>query len=229
MRIAASGETMSLPDTTEQNHHKRFVLGRGLNIMGTTKTQLIVVEPEDTIDGIISNRNRTFRPILRGIEAEGFRCSIKSADRRIDPVASMFPRHIGQRKFQPICSGLEQGEIAFARLVGREDSDDFPIAQTDVVDLCACHVRFRLTEAKSMQKRGHDLFLDTSTGFGKPTSSIKQKPRPYAGATLLSIDDVLPLLYKIAKFRGSIATKYVLYLFKLQKIQKITFDIVISD
>ena len=80
-----------------------------------------------------------------------------------------------------------------------------------------------------MQKRGHDLFLDTSTGFGKPTSSIKQKPRPYAGATLLSIDDVLPLLYKIAKFRGSIATKYVLYLFKLQKIQKITFDSVISD
>lgn len=153
MRMAASGETMSLPDTTEQNHHKRFVLGRGLNIMGTTKTQLIVVEPDDTIDGIISTRNRTFRPIFRGIEAECFRCSVEGADRRINPIAATFPHHIGQRKFQPICSGLEQGEIAFARLVGREDSDDFPIARTDVVDLCACHARFRLTEAKSMQKK----------------------------------------------------------------------------
>lgn len=153
MRMAASGETMSLPDTTEQNHHKRFVLGRGLNIMGTTKTQLIIVEPDDTIDGIIPTRNRTFRPILRRIEAECFRCSVEGADRRINPIAATFPHHIGRWKFEPVFSGLEQGEIAFARLVGREDSDDFPIAQTDVVDLCACHVRFRLTEAKSMQKK----------------------------------------------------------------------------
>ena len=153
MRIAASGETMSLPDATEQNRHKRFVLGRGLDIMGTTETQLVVVEPDDTVDGIIPTRNWTFRPILRRIEVECFRCSVEGADRRINPIAATFPHHIGRWKFESVFSGLEQGEIAFARLVGREDSDDFPIAQTDVVDLCACHVRFRLTEAKSMQKK----------------------------------------------------------------------------
>lgn len=40
------------------------------------------------------------------------------------------------------------------------------------------------------------------------------------------------ILYKIAKFRGSIATKYVLCpidTFQVAKIQKITFDSVISD
>lgn len=90
IRMAGCGETMSLTDTTEQNHHKRFVLGRGLNIIGTTKTQLIVVEPDDTIDGIIPTRNRTFRPILRRIEAECFRCSVEGADRRINPIAATF-------------------------------------------------------------------------------------------------------------------------------------------
>lgn len=184
MRMTGYGETMSLPDTTEQNHHKGFVLGRGLDIMGTTETQLIVVESDDTVDDIIPSRNRTFRPIRRRIEAECFRLNVEYAGRRANPIAATFPRHIGQWKFEPVFSGLKQNDIAFTSLVGRENTDDFPIARTDVVDLCVCHARFRLTEAKSMQKRGHDLFLDTSTGFGKPTSSIKQKPRPYAGATL---------------------------------------------
>ena len=147
------GETMSLPDTTEQNHHKGFVLGRGLDIMGTTETQLIVVEPDDTVNGIITNRNRTFRPIRRRIEAESFRCSVEGANRRAHPIAATFPYHIGQWKFEPVFSGLEQNDIALTTLVGRENTDDFPIARTDVVDLCACHARFRLTEAKSMQKK----------------------------------------------------------------------------
>lgn len=153
MRMAASGETMSLPDTTEQNRHKRFVLGRGLDVMGTAEAQLIVVEPDDTVDGIITTRNRTFRPIRRRIEAECFRCSVEGADRRINPIAAMFPHHIGRREFEPVFSGVEQNNVAFASLVGRENTDDFPIARTDVVDLCACHVRFRLTEAKSIQKK----------------------------------------------------------------------------
>ena len=153
MRMAASGETMSLPDTMEQNRHKRFFLGRSLDVMGTSETQLIVVEPDNTVDSIITTRNRTFRPILRRIEAECFRCSVEGADRRINPIAAMFPHHIGRWKFEPVFSGIEQNDIAFATLVGRENTDDFPIARTDVVDLCACHARFRLTEAKSMQKK----------------------------------------------------------------------------
>ena len=144
---------MSLPDTTEQNHHKGFVLGRGLDIMGTTETQLIVVEPDDTVNGIITTRNRTFRPIRRRIKAESFRYSVEYASHRANPIAATLPYHIGQWKFEPVFSGFEQNDIAFTTLVGREDSDDFPIARTDVVDLCVCHARFRLTEAKSMQKK----------------------------------------------------------------------------
>ena len=151
--MAGCGETMSLPDTTEQNRYKRFSLGRGFNVMGTTEAQLVVVESDDPVDGIITTRNRTFRPIRRRIEAECFRLNVEYAGRRANPIAATFPRHIGQWKFEPVFSGLKQNDIAFTPLVGRENTDDFPIARTDVVDLCACHARFRLTEAKSMQKK----------------------------------------------------------------------------
>lgn len=153
MRMTGYDETMSLSDTTEQNRHKGFVLGRGLDIMGTTEAQLIVVEPDDTVDDIISTRNRTFRPIRRRIEAESFRCSVEYAGHCANPIAATLPYHIGQWKFEPVFFRLEQNDIAFTTLVGREDSDDFPIARTDVVDLCVCHARLRLTEAKSMQKK----------------------------------------------------------------------------
>ena len=93
--MAGCDETMSLPNTTEQNRHKGLVLGRGLDIMGTTEAQLIVVEPDDTVNGIITTRNRTFRPIRRRIEAECFRCNVEGADRRAHPIAATFPRHIG--------------------------------------------------------------------------------------------------------------------------------------
>ncbi len=151
--MAGCGETMSLPDTTEQNRHKGFVLGRGFNVMGTTEAQLVVVESDDPVDGIIPTRNRTFRPIRCRIEAESFRCSVEYASHRANPIAATLPYHIGQWKFEPVFSVIEQNDIAFTPLVGREDSDDFPIARTDVADLCACHARFRLTEAKSMQKK----------------------------------------------------------------------------
>lgn len=153
IRMAGYGETMSLPDATEQNRHKRFVLGRGPDVMGTAEAQLIVVEPDDTGNGIIPTHNRTFRPLLRRIEAEGFRCNVKSADRRANPIVATFPCHIGRREFEPVFSGIEQNDITFVTLVGRENTDDFPLARTDVVDFCACHARFRLTEAKSMQKK----------------------------------------------------------------------------
>ena len=78
MRMMGYGETMSLPDAAKQNRYKRFSLGRGFNVMGTTEAQLVVVESDDAEDGIIPAYNRTLQSIFRRIEAESFRCGIES-------------------------------------------------------------------------------------------------------------------------------------------------------